>query len=770
MKRSVKRLLGLLLVLLILTGLLPAGVNAAPITFGDVPAGAWYYRDVYNAVETGLINGYPDGTFGPENNLTCAEAVKLAAIMHKVTTTGSSDFNTYGSDPWYRPYADYARSVGILQRTGYNWDAAATRIEYMEMFAHAIPDGQSLARGSALTAINDIPDDSIPDVSIHDFSGPDIYKLYRAGIVQGIDDRHTCSPHSSIKRSEVAAILSRMMNADERLSFSMGNGGQTGPNVPVNPIQPSASALAINAHPIDATVNRGGKISFVMAVSGGQAPYSYQWYNCQQGKNDFYPINNNSTWSISNQGNTSSLTVTDQLMYDNNGIRYRCEVTDASGAKLTSNAATLTVENKIIIAKQSADKELVNGRATMYVEKSEDIIPCYFNLKRWENGSWEYLLEKNSIVNWLSYSFWVTTPGAYLIELINRDDPSDVAYSDQFVIAAPASAAPEPAPASATPTPSTSATTGISVVNQSADKELKNGKASIYVEKSNVTIPAYFNLKMWNGSSWEYVGEKNSLVYSQSYTFTVNRSGIYLVELINRNNPSDKAYAGQFYIAPEASSSNTVTSAATPSGSLKILIEPQDKKVHGSSNYEVNVRFSGGKKPVTVKWFKTDPKGVTNVVKEEAFNTTGNNSFITAYYSSKELFYASEADGTKIYCTITDAAGATVMSRKATITGYPYFSTNVKDTSAPTMWPASFSVAVKSGRAPYTYEWHRINIKGEDMKIIAYSKNYTGYNTATLGIEKCYYNMNGEKYYCIVTDADGDKITSKEGTLKVLKP
>ena len=81
----------------------------------------------------------------------------------------------------------------------------------------------------------------------------------------------------------------------------------------------------------------------------------------------------------------------------------------------------------------------------MYVEKSEDIISCYFNLKRRENGSWEYLLEKNSIVNWLSYSFWVTTPGAYLIELINRDDPSDVAYSDQFVIAAPASAAPEPA-------------------------------------------------------------------------------------------------------------------------------------------------------------------------------------------------------------------------------------------------------------------------------------------------------------------------------------
>ena len=48
-----------------------------------------------------------------------------------------------------------------------------------------------------------------------------VYKLYRAGILQGNDTAHTCNPGANIRRSEVAAILTRMMNPDVRISFSM---------------------------------------------------------------------------------------------------------------------------------------------------------------------------------------------------------------------------------------------------------------------------------------------------------------------------------------------------------------------------------------------------------------------------------------------------------------------------------------------------------------------------------------------------------------------
>ena len=45
--------------------------------FSDVEEGAWYYKYIMAASEMGLINGYPDGTFGPEKLITRAEAVTI---------------------------------------------------------------------------------------------------------------------------------------------------------------------------------------------------------------------------------------------------------------------------------------------------------------------------------------------------------------------------------------------------------------------------------------------------------------------------------------------------------------------------------------------------------------------------------------------------------------------------------------------------------------------------------------------------------------------
>jgi len=116
-------------------------------------------------------------------------------------------------DPWYMSYVDYAVENGIISGD-YDWNAPATRAGYMEIFANALPD-------SALPEINIIADNAIADVPMVNENAEAIYKLYRAGIVLGIDDVHNCSPDSNIKRSEVAAILIRMMDATARRLFSI---------------------------------------------------------------------------------------------------------------------------------------------------------------------------------------------------------------------------------------------------------------------------------------------------------------------------------------------------------------------------------------------------------------------------------------------------------------------------------------------------------------------------------------------------------------------
>lgn len=113
-RKQTKRLLSLLLSLVMMLSLASAALAAGPFT--DVPAGAWYAKDVESAVANGLVNGTSATTFSPDKNLTYAEAVKLAAAMHKKMTTGTADFAV--GTPWYQTYVDYAITSFPATTTG----------------------------------------------------------------------------------------------------------------------------------------------------------------------------------------------------------------------------------------------------------------------------------------------------------------------------------------------------------------------------------------------------------------------------------------------------------------------------------------------------------------------------------------------------------------------------------------------------------------------------------------------------------------------------
>ena len=48
--------------------------------FSDISTDAWYTGVVNVAVNNGFINGYPDGTFKPANNLTRAEVSRILSV------------------------------------------------------------------------------------------------------------------------------------------------------------------------------------------------------------------------------------------------------------------------------------------------------------------------------------------------------------------------------------------------------------------------------------------------------------------------------------------------------------------------------------------------------------------------------------------------------------------------------------------------------------------------------------------------------------------
>ncbi|MBR2831334.1 MAG: S-layer homology domain-containing protein, partial [Oscillospiraceae bacterium] len=143
MKTSLtKRIIAPLLILVLLMSFAPSSLAAdgsldnfkkvneyTKGQFTDVKTGDWYYESVKAGYEFGLVKGTSESTYSPDNNITIAQSITLAARLHAIFNTGSESF-VQGS-PWYQVYVDYAVKNRIIGANEYsNYDAKATRAQF----------------------------------------------------------------------------------------------------------------------------------------------------------------------------------------------------------------------------------------------------------------------------------------------------------------------------------------------------------------------------------------------------------------------------------------------------------------------------------------------------------------------------------------------------------------------------------------------------------------------------------------------------------------
>ena len=96
--------------------------GTAADNFDDVQPGKYYYNYVGLAKEAGIVNGYGDGNFGPENFCTRAELMVMVANALKVSgsdiTADESVLDKFSDadeiPAWARPYIAYLVEAGIV--------------------------------------------------------------------------------------------------------------------------------------------------------------------------------------------------------------------------------------------------------------------------------------------------------------------------------------------------------------------------------------------------------------------------------------------------------------------------------------------------------------------------------------------------------------------------------------------------------------------------------------------------------------------------------
>lgn len=131
-------MISLLFIINLLTSILPIVAHAAavPTVFKDqtnIPT--WAASSVHDAVQAGIVSGFPDGTFRPDGAVTRAQFMKMDAAALQLTVTGA----TYGAD-WYKPYVKALTDAGIHRTLDFdtNYNVAMTRLEMMRMAIRSV--------------------------------------------------------------------------------------------------------------------------------------------------------------------------------------------------------------------------------------------------------------------------------------------------------------------------------------------------------------------------------------------------------------------------------------------------------------------------------------------------------------------------------------------------------------------------------------------------------------------------------------------------------
>lgn len=87
------------------------------VKFSDVSSGDWYYSAVQMCAKAGIVSGYPDGSFKPNQAVTRAEFFKMVAMLYSdalntpITGKIFNDINGH----WAEKYINLLQKLGIVK-------------------------------------------------------------------------------------------------------------------------------------------------------------------------------------------------------------------------------------------------------------------------------------------------------------------------------------------------------------------------------------------------------------------------------------------------------------------------------------------------------------------------------------------------------------------------------------------------------------------------------------------------------------------------------
>lgn len=178
--------------------------------FSDLSSNHWAYKNISTLAESGVINGYPDGTFKPENTITRGEFFKL--IM---TASEGEEFFALANlvaSSWTAPYMNYAENRGLMMN-GTSTEGADEQITRLEMAVvlSKVANDKNIKRSYSDDGTGVVEDIGFNDISnLSKLDQAYINKVADLGLVRGYTDG-SFKPNGYMTRAEVATIIYRFL-------------------------------------------------------------------------------------------------------------------------------------------------------------------------------------------------------------------------------------------------------------------------------------------------------------------------------------------------------------------------------------------------------------------------------------------------------------------------------------------------------------------------------------------------------------------------------
>ena len=163
----------------------------------------WAKNEIMSMENAGNINGYPDGSFKPDNKITRAEFTKLVNKTMGFTTSETSiNYSDVSQTDWFYQDVLIGNSYGYIKGfpdNSFKPNEFITREQAAVVLSRVLKmETNELINGNQFSDASQIGTWSIPSINI----------LIKEGIMKGYSD-NTFKPSGEVTRAEAAVLLNR---------------------------------------------------------------------------------------------------------------------------------------------------------------------------------------------------------------------------------------------------------------------------------------------------------------------------------------------------------------------------------------------------------------------------------------------------------------------------------------------------------------------------------------------------------------------------------